>query len=400
MSFSEQFRRNIGKVARESLDESLALPAEEVDATLAEPVAAEIEQEVVAPADDIADGTDAMMEADADADTLDNTAAILEGTTDNGGAGTDAAGAELATMTVERIANKYSLPRIAAFSKESFGKGGNRRQMSLSIAKEAAENADTLRKRVTDGFKKIIEWITELIKNIFSKRSQLVKRCAALQTRAAALPETQDKAAKIKLGGAGLMFKGSVVASGDKVPEVLEALPKFIEGLAEVKSITEDTVKSMAGQSTTSNSQGSGDSDFNPNQLGGFTLKLALDNGKYVVNKESAGETEAKEAKPLDKNDCVRSIKAAREALAALAKGEADLKAAVAAMNGGVGKLRTLVTGKDGEGKADRSLIFARYSAVSKLSGFIAGTTLTVVAAGLGAVEKSFSTFKAAEAKK
>lgn len=399
MNFTQQFRRNVGQIARESLDESLALPAEEVDATLAEPVAAEIEQEVVAPAGDIADAGDAMIEAEGDADTLDNTAAILEQTTEEEGPGADAAGAEMASLTLERIASKYNLKRVTAFSKEGIATADGRRQMTLSLAKEAEDSANTLRGRVTEGFRKIIQWISDLIKSIFDKRTKLAKRAAALQTRVGEIKGVQDKAAKIKVNSA-LAFKGSVIASGDKVAEVVEALSKFIGGLGEVKTITEDTVKSMSGQSTTSNSQGSGDTDFNPDKLGGYTMTLALDNGKYVVNKESVGEgMEGKEISPLDDNDCKRTIKASRDALEALAKGEADLKAAVAAMNNGVGKLKSLVTGKDGEGKADRGLIFARYSAVSKLSGNISGTSLSVVAAAMGAVEKSLATFKVAAAK-
>lgn len=381
MNFTDQFRRGIGKIARESLDEELALPTEEVDAVMAEPVAAEIEQEVVAPAADIADGTDAMLEAEGDADTLDNTAAILEKTTDKKGPGADVAGAEMASLTLERIATKYSLKRATAFSKESIGTATGRRQMSLAMAKEAEDGAATLRTRVVEGFKKIIEWITDLIQSVFNKRASLAKRTAAMQTRLKEYDSIVFRGAKIKFGGAGAMFKGSVATDPIKV---VEALPAFIGGFEQVKKITEGTIADKIAAEPEAR-------DYNPDQLGGYTMRAEMINGKFGVSKETTGSTDSVEIDALDRNEATRLIKAAREALEALAKGETELKAAVAAMNKGVGKLKTVVTGKEGGESADRIKIMARYSAVSKISGAIAGTTLSVVATALGAVEKSMA---------
>lgn len=389
-SFTKQFRAGIGAIARESLDESLALPAEEVDATLAEPVAAEIEQEVVAPAAEISDGVDALNEAEGDAETLDNTAAILADSAAGEGEGVDAPGAEMAALTLERIVNKYSLNKGKAFSKESFAPAG-RKQATLSLAREAEDASKSLKDRVVAGIKAVIDWITNLIKSIFDKRTKLAKRAAALQTRIGEVKGVQAKGSKIKFGGSGAMLGGKVA---DEPALVVEALKEFIGGLSDVKTMAEDTVKSNAGQTTGQ------DQDFNPKGLGGFTLKAGLNDGKFVVTKESAdGESAGKEITALDLNVCKRTVKAARDALEALAEGEAALKATVAAMNGGIGKIRSVVTGKDGEGTADRSKILARYTAISKLSGTIAGTTLTVVATGLGAVEKSLATFKTEAAK-
>lgn len=388
MNFTQQFRAGIGATARESLDEELALPAEQVEAVLAEPVAAEIEQEVVAPASDIADGADALIEADGEADTLEATAAILEETTADNGAGVEAPGAAMAAMTLERIANKYSLARTSTFSLESMGTASGRKRTTLSLAKEAEDNAKTLRERVVAGFQAVIKWLTDLIKNIFDKRTKLANRCGAIQTQIGALKGKQASDAKIKVGGNAAMLGGKV---SDSPLAVLEALPELIAKLADVRALTEGGVGT---EKVTVESE-----DYNPKQLGGFTLGVSMKDGKLVVSKENTGESASKEIKALDVNDCKAIVATSRKSLDALAKGEADLKTAVAEMNKGVGKLRTLVTGTDGGGKADRGMIMARYSGISKLSGTIAGTSLSVIAGALGAAEKSLATFKE-EAKK
>ena len=95
-------------------------------AVLAEPVAQEIEQDVLAPAEQIEQGTDALMEAEADAGLLENTAQILEDASGETATDVDVATPELANITVERISAKYGMARTAVLSKESLGAAAGR----------------------------------------------------------------------------------------------------------------------------------------------------------------------------------------------------------------------------------------------------------------------------------
>lgn len=393
-SFSKQFRANIAKPSLESLEDGTpAMPAEQVEAVLAEPVATEIEQEIVAPAGDMELGADTVIDAEADANTLDTTAEILEGTVEPlegetaEGPGVDPAGAEIAEMTLERISNKYGMDRKTMLSQEAYATPKSRQEFTRALAKEAAENAQTLRTKVTEAVQKFIKWITDLIKSIFDKRTKLANRVAALKTKVKAISGKQAADAKISFGGSGAMLDGKVAT---EPATVVEALPAFIKGFSEVETYAAAAVGKDDAKGTDEGH------DFNPKQLGGYTLKSATTDGKLVVSKEATGDTKSVEIKALDQNDMIRTVVASEVALKALAEGEASLKKVVAEMNKGMGILRSVATGNDKGDKAPRAAILARYTGVSKLSGYISGTALSVVSTCLSAVEKSAATFKAA----
>ncbi len=390
-SFTKQLRRGTGVFARENIEQAPEMTPAEVESTLAEPLGAEIEQEVVAPVAEIEAGNDALVEAEADATTLENTANIVEGAIGDGGADVDVATSELANITVERIAAKYNLARGVKLSKEAYGTAENRVALAKSISKEAFEKTAELRKRVAEGIAKIIEWFKNLIKSVFDKRAKLEKRFQAIQAAAKAKSaeglETAPDDKTIKIGGAGYI-KGSGVV--DNIMELVDTadLKKLIDGIKTVAEFAKDNAASNNGQST-------GEAhDFNPDLFGGVTLKAGLDNGKLVVTKEQAGIGEAKDIKPMPVGWVQTASRQSLEVLGYLKGVEADFNKVVAEMGNAVQKLKSPATGKEDGESAARANIMARYSGVSKLGGSISGIVLGTLASVAAASEKSLATYE------
>lgn len=398
-SYTKQLRAGKGTIAalsRENLDPA-TVPAETemtpeaAAAVLAEPVAQEIEQDVLAPAEQIEQGTDALMEAEADAGLLENTAQILEDASGETATDVDVATPELANITVERISAKYGMARTAVLSKESLGAAAGRVETTRFISKEAFEKAGELRKRVSEGVAKLIEWFKNLIKNIFDKRTKLEKRFQAIQAAAKAKSaeglEVAPEGKTIKIGGIGFIKGGEVV---DNIMNLAEAadLNKLIDGLKTVGEFAKDNTASNAGQST-------GEAhDFNPSLFGGVSLKASLDNGKLVVTKEQSGAAEAKEIKPMPVGWVMNASKSGLQVLTYLKVAEAELNKVVAEMGTAVQKLKALVTGQEDGAAAARTNILARYQGVSKISGAISVIALTTLASVATACEQSLSTYE------
>ncbi len=393
-SFTKQLRMGLRTAARENIEPAPEMGPDEIQATLAEPVAAEIEQEVVAPAADIEQGNAALMEADTDANTLENTAAIVEGSIGDGTTDVDVATSELANITVERIASKYGMARAMKVSKESFGTAENRLAMARGISKEAMEQAGELRKRVSEGVAKIIEWFKNLIKSIFDKRTKLEKRFQAIQAAAKAKSaeglESAPEGKTIRLSGHGYV-KGNTV---DNVMTLVAdgSLKKFIDGIKTVAEFSKDSTASNNGQTT-------GEAhDFNPDLFGGLTLKASLDNGKLVVTKEQTNQPEQKDIAPLPVGWVTNASRQALDALNHLKAVEAEFNKIVAEMGNGAQKLKALATGKEDGESAPRANILARYQGVSKLGSSISSTALVVLAAVATACEQSLPTYEKAAA--
>lgn len=389
-SFTKQLRAGLRTAARENIEQAPVMTPAEVDATLAEPVAAEIEQDVVAPVAEIEAGNDALVEAESDANLLENTANIIEGAIGNDSVDVDAAASELANITVERICTKYNLPRGSKISKEAFVSAESRLALAKSISKEAFEKAGELRKRVAEGVAKLIEWFKNLIKSVFDKRVKLEKRFQAIQASAKAKSaeglETAPEGKTIHLSGHGYV-KGNTVDNIMKLAEVGD-LKKFIDGIKTVGEFAKDNTASNNGQTT-------GEAhDFNPDLFGGVSLKATLENGKLVVTKLQINEPEAKDIAPMPVGWVANASRQALDVLSYLKTTEAEFNKVVAEMGNAAQKLKAVVTGKEDGEAAARANIIARYQGVSKLSGAISAVTLSTLSAIATACEQSLATYE------
>lgn len=390
-SFTKQLRTGTGAFARENLDNAdlPVVPAEQVDAVLAEPVVDEVVTEVAAPAEQIVDGVDAVADVEADATTLEQTATILE---DAVTAEADAApvedvepaAVEIANITVESISNKYGIGRTHRVSRESFADGAARVATYRAVAREADDASKTLRERAVEGLRRLIEWIKNFVKALFSKRERLQQRIAALQTKAASIKGEVEAGAKIKRAGQGAVVGDAV--STDPL-EGLKALVAFVNGLDVVAKMAKTGVAETGDVAET---------DLNPKQLGGLTLKISAAAGKYSLTREVGGNTEAKEIAPLTPAQIKEALAAANLGLRALKANEAGLEYVIKDMEGALGKIKSLATGKDAgsDVKSDRAVIMARYQAISKAAASISSTALSVLVAGLGDVEHSLAAYK------
>lgn len=382
-SYTKQLRAGKGTIAalsRENLDPA-TVPAETemtpeaAAAVLAEPVAQEIEQDVLAPAEQIEQGTDALMEAEADAGLLENTAQILEDASGETATDVDVATPELANITVERISAKYGMARTAVLSKESLGAAAGRVETARFISKEAFEKAGELRKRVSEGVAKLIEWFKNLIKNIFDKRTKLEKRFQAIK-------------ASVKAKQGFVAKEGSTVTSTPAViNSKMDDVKELLAGFEQVAELAKENTASLAGQSNDTY-------DFNPKKLGGIALTASLQNGKLSVIKQKA-ETQHPEEMPVPELSRIDEVASAGlQVLQQLKSAEAACNKIVAEMGTATQKLKALVTGEDNGAGAARSNILARYQGVTTLAGGISSVVLSFLNDMSGLAEKSLAAYE------
>lgn len=403
-SFTRQLRGGQGAFSRENLENAdlPQLPPEQVEPALAETdtVVAEVETEVPAAVAELDEGTDAITEVEGDADTLEATAQILEDAiaaepvTDPANpeaeptpgeipADVEPAGAEIADLAIEAIANKYNIARPARISAESFASGSARVATYAALSKEAFEGAKELRARAVEGIKKLIEWFKNLIKSVFDKRTQLEKRIAALTSSANSLSGEVAADAKIKVGGWGAVVGDAVAA--DPAP-ALKELVSFVNEFGQIAKIGGKTIAETGDVAEV---------DLNPKKLAGMTLKFSATGGKYSVTKEQTGKPEAMEVAPLNSASIKAVLRDAHKALKSLTMAEANFEVLIKDMEGAYGTLKSAVTGKEGGEKVDRSAVIARYQAFSKLSGSVSAVALAVIGNAVSVVEKSMAAHKA-----
>lgn len=384
-SYTKQLRAGKGTIAalsRENLDPA-AVPAETemtpeaASAVLAEPVAQEIEQDVLAPAEQIEQGTDALMEAEADAGLLENTAQILEDASGDGVADVDVATPELANITVERIAAKYGMARTAVLSKESLGAAASRVETTRFISKEAFEKAGELRKRVSEGVAKLIEWFKNLIKNIFDKRTKLEKRFQAILATA----KTKDG----YVAKEGAKIKVDSVLLNSKIDDVINVLGGFKE-IAEIAGVNAAEMEGMGSRP---------EFDFNPNKLGGIELKASVTDGKLVVVKTSADAPASEEIDPVDLSRVRHMAATGLDLLKDLKTAEAELNKTTASMGTTAQKLKALATGEDNGAGASRGAILARYQGVTTLAGALSTIVLRFLTSVSLACEQTLAVYEA-----
>ena len=368
-SYTKQLRTSKGVIAalsRENIDQAPAPVADEMTpeaatAVLAEPVAQEIEQDVLAPAEQIEQGTDALMEAEADAGLLENTAQILEDASGETAADVDVATPELANITVERISAKYGMARTAVLSKESLGAAAGRVETARFISKEAFEKAGELRKRVSEGVAKLIEWFKNLIKNIFDKRTKLENRLNAVL----AMTKTKE--------GVKASEDATINVTRDIAELNVSDVSALIYKFKKVEELAKENAASMQGMENET-------LDFNPKKLGGVTLICDIVDGKVSVTKQTEkGQETLKKAVPT-LADVTEAAKMGLTILKDLKTAEASCEKIVAEMGSATQKLKALVTGEDNGAGAARGNILARYQGVTTLAGALSAVTLKVVA--------------------
>lgn len=368
-SYTKQLRTSKGVIAalsRENIDQAAAPVADEMTpeaatAVLAEPVAQEIEQDVLAPAEQIEQGTDALMEAEADAGLLENTAQILEDASGETATDVDVATPELANITVERISAKYGMARTAVLSKESLGAAAGRVETARFISKEAFEKAGELRKRVSEGVAKLIEWFKNLIKNIFDKRTKLEKRLNAVL----AMAKTKE--------GVKASEDATINVTRDIAELNVSDVSALIRQFKKVEELAKENAASMQGMENET-------IDFNPKKLGGVTLICDIVDGKVSITKQTEKDQETLKKAVPTLVDVTETAKMGLTILKDLKAAEASCEKIVAEMGNATQKLKALVTGEDNGAGAARGNILARYRGVTTLAGALSTVTLKVVA--------------------
>ncbi len=388
-SFTKQLRRGTGVFARENIEQAPEMTPAEVETTLAEPVAAEIEQEVVAPVAEIEAGNDALVEAEADASTLENTANIIEGAIGDTNPDVDVATSELANITVERIAAKYNLARGVKLSKEAYGTAENRTALAKSISKEAFEKAGELRKRVAEGIAKIIEWFKNLIKSVFDKRVKLEKRFQAIQATAKAKSAEGLEAAPdgktITIGGNAYMKNGAVV---DNVMELADPgdLKKLIDSFKLLSKSIEDTMDTKYGDIQDGQ-------DFNPSEIGGVLMHGSpIGNGLVVVTKVHSGDNSPKDIKPMPVGWVMSASRTSLDVLKYLGTAEGEIKSMISSLDK-IAKKNPASDNAD-ENKKQQVIAMHRVKQAMNLSGWISGLVLMTLSSISTACEKSMATYE------
>lgn len=375
---------------------------EAVEEVLADPISTDIQTEVVADATDAETGMADLEAAASTADELAANAETLEAATADGGEGVDEAAAQMAVAALERCQRAYGIARKVSFAKESFTTKTGRKELTLQLARESDANSKTLWARVVETAENLWNWLKTFVAGLFDKRKRLATRAEALATKAAELQKAGAKPAgdaKISYGGAASVVKGSQAAD-PAAP--LDGVVSLVAGLEYAKELTQSTVAASGSALAFEGAEGK---NVNPDGVGNVKLSLQNDgeSGRIVFKKE-AGEAklDKQEIAPLSTADVVALATKAKAALAALGKGEAEVKAAEKAVGGLIGKLKALATGKEAgkEAQTERGAILSKLRATSSLTSTIASVSLTVIDASLTAASKSLAAHKAPEAKK
>ncbi len=408
-SFTKQLRAGQGAFSRESLEgaDLPVVPVEEVEATLADTVVADTETEVPAAVDQLDEGMEAVADTEGDANTLENTAQILEdavsadpvvdpdaadaGATDPvvGEAPTDVepAAAEIADLAIESISRKYALTRPSRLAVESFATPAARIATYRALSKEAFEGAKELRARAAKGLKKLIEWFKGLIAQLTDKRVRLGKRIGALNTAVDGLKGDVKADAKIKVGGFGAVLGDAV--SADPLP-ALKELTNFVNELGALGKIA---AKGMADVGEIA------EVDVNPKKLGGVTLKYSAAGGKFAVTKEQAGTTEPVEVAPLGQAAMKAVLRKAYNALKSLTFAEENFKTLIKGMDSAYAQAKSATSGKEDDpayykGRAKFDAV-QDYQALSKVAASVTSISLAVIANAVSVVEKSVKAYGA-----
>lgn len=268
------------KVARESVDspeltpEELAVNAEAIEDT---GITVDVIDEVQAPAADLDTGLADVEAAEAEAESLDNTAAAFTASLDAGegeapGQGVDPVAAEMAADQIAAAVERFGLAAAGTRpARESFATSEGRRGVTRSLAKEAEDTAKSLRERAIAAIKKAIEWLQDLIKTAFDKAYRIEKRAKAL---AAAAKQSKAK------GGQELKINASFLGT-ESVSVVARNLAKLAKPLTKLgDAVTgSGTVESM---------------DLNPDNVGNVSLKLVEANDKLEFKRETGEAAETK----------------------------------------------------------------------------------------------------------
>ncbi len=416
-SFTKQLRAGQGAFSRESLEGSdlPEVPAEQVEAVMADPVVDQAATEVPAELEQIEEGTAALAEVQDDANTLENTAQILEDAVaaepavvnadpaaDPAAVAADPAAepelvpvedvepaaAEIADVAIEAFSKKYGMGRPAKLSTESFQTAAARIATYKSLSTEAFEKAGELRARAAEGIKKLIEWFKNFIKSIFDKRTRLENRIAALNTQVAGLKGEAKADAKIKVGGFGAVVGEAVAADPT---DALKALVNLVNELGGLGKLVAKGAGEIADTAET---------DVNPKKLGGVTLKYSVAGNKVAVTKEQGGSSEAVEVAPLNQATMKNVLREAHKALKSLTAAEANFKALVDGMDNSYKQAKAAQADAEGA-KAKMAAAQAalqNYQALSKVAGTVSSISLAVIATAIGTVEKSIKAHGAEKA--
>lgn len=170
--------------------------------------------EVNERSEEVMDVVEAIEEAVEDTDTLEDIAAVMDESTENGGM--DQTSARVAEVAIESIYKRLGVRKSTAMpAMESFGTQGTR----IGATKIALEGVKEVLKQAWDAIVAAItsigKWVSEFLAKLFDANVKLKARAEALKKQAEGF--TQDpssKDPKVELGGlaSALSYKGKVDA--------------------------------------------------------------------------------------------------------------------------------------------------------------------------------------------
>lgn len=175
-------RRNFLALAKESeelvaqgaVDEQLAAPVTEEDELAAvDPVAVEVEQEIIPEGDQMEEAAAEMEAAVADTEELGDLSEGLTANVEANGTGPDEFGAALAAERIATLIKKHDLGQNVVITKESLATPANRRVLNLHLAKEADDAKATLWERVKKAIAGFVQWIKNFFQNVVTKAGRM-----------------------------------------------------------------------------------------------------------------------------------------------------------------------------------------------------------------------------------
>lgn len=408
-------RHTLARESDTSIDGIAVDPVEldQVDSVLAEPISADIASDVVAEADRMGEESGALLDAAADADEMADLSETLVESTEDGGDGVDEAGVKMAVAALERCRRAYAVTSGMTIARESLSTRSGRREVTLTLAREADANQKGLWERVVQGAKDLWEWIKNFVAGLFDKRKRLLTKAEALRVKAEALKKanaTVKADAKIEIAGNAAMAAGKVQT--DPVA-LLAATGAMVEQLDWVADLASGSFGLDATNSQVSEKEkkAAETTDMNPGKLGNVVFTIKFDANRAEITKTPGDAPSAVSIAPLGLDAVIAATAAAKKSINQLQEAEKALKKAEQQVGGTFGKLKALATGKDAtvsnvngndtksEVAAGRAAVLSRLRAVSTISGTVAGTVLSAIDSALTTGQKSLAAYEVAAKK-
>lgn len=190
---------------------------------------------------EIEDTNTGIEEAVEDVDTLQNVAAIMDGSTENGGA--DVTSARLAAVTVESIYSRLGVRKSQSLpAMESFGAKGTRLTATKIAVETIGETIKMIWEKIKAAAQKVWDWIKSFLNAIWNTAGKLKDRAAAL------LAKVKGLVGKKAEGKTDLGSVAAAVAVDGKTD--VAAVNTGLDNLTEVAKAAEGDVAALSADMT------------------------------------------------------------------------------------------------------------------------------------------------------